>query len=195
MIPKGLFTQIAMIILSFAIIFTYVKPMFEEIASTQDDIGVYQAERSKVMSVNSQLASLVDTLEGVTNIDQRRLITYLPDSVDTVSVQRDIKLITQEAGVIYKEVLYDDASQPKSSRQRQSAVAGMSDENMPEVYMFSLTVEGRYAEIKNLFALLEQNNYPLEVYEANISQTEGGLLMADITLVTYAYKSSFTGTN
>ncbi len=42
MIPKGLFSQIAMMILSLAIIFTYVKPVFEEIGEVQDNIGPYK---------------------------------------------------------------------------------------------------------------------------------------------------------
>lgn len=182
MIPKGLFTQIAMVILSIAIIITYIKPAFDEIGSVQENIGIYKTERGKVEMVNSKLLSLVNQLESVSNEDERRLNTYLPDSVDRIAVQRDLKLITNEAGLIYRDVVSEEAG--KKSKQQT-----VDEENLPEPYLFSLSVEGRYEQIKDLFQLLEQNNYPLEIHSLDIQQTELGMLSADIKLVTYAHRS------
>ena len=47
MIPKGLFTQIGMIIVSVLIIITQINPIFAEIKAVQDSISVYQEERLK----------------------------------------------------------------------------------------------------------------------------------------------------
>lgn len=186
MIPKGLFTQIGMVIIAIAIIITYVKPTFTEISEVQDSIEVYQSERAKVESVNEQLATLLSRMEGVSNDDKRRLQTYLPDTVDGISVRRDLTLITQEAGVFYKDTSYGGESYNNSNRNNktQDEVGGN-----PTAHSLTLSVEGTYTQLKNLFRLIEQNNYPLEVSSVSIQKIEGNFLSADIDLTTYSYKS------
>ena len=55
MMPTGLFSQIALIVLSLGIVFTYISPNLDEVKKTQDTIGIYQAERAKVSDVNTKL--------------------------------------------------------------------------------------------------------------------------------------------
>lgn len=181
MIPKGLFTQIAMLILAVAIIITYVQPAFVKIGSVQDDIGVYEEQRDKVASVNDQLAALVARMESVSNDDKRRLLTYLPDSVDEIAVSRDLVAIMAEAGVIYKSVGYSGVVDVSSKGSQEGEV-------MPAGSSFDLAVDGTYGQIKNFLRLLEQNQYPLEIQNLDIVQLEGGFLTANIQLNTYAYK-------
>lgn len=183
MIPKGLFTQIAMVILAVAIIVTYVKPAFTEIGAVQDNIEVYQAERDKVISVNAKLADLQSRLMSISNEDKRKLLTYMPDSVDVIAVPRDLTIISNEAGVLYKNSTFL-GSDEKVKDQSDDAAAG---EVSPAKYDFSLAVEGTYSQIKKLFVLMEQNNYPLEVQSVTIKEIDGGFLSADLKISTYAY--------
>lgn len=187
MIPKGLFTQIAMIILSVGILVTYVQPTFADIAKVQDNIKVYQEERKKIISVNSRLASLMSQLDSVQRDDQRRLLTYLPDDVDSISVPRDLALITLASGVLYQSVAY--GGEVKASNSRSNAAA--SDE-MPIAHTFTLNVDGAYPQIKTLLRLLEQNEYPLEVHGINIRQNDGGFLSVSLQIVTYEFKEEIT---
>lgn len=188
MIPKGLTTQIGMLIVSAGIIFTYVQPAFGEVAKIQDNIQTYQIERDKVVSVNSQLSRLMAQMESVSNDDQRRLLTYMPDSVDEINVSRDLLLITIPSGVLYKDVRYTGLADRASKKNR----AATEEESGPEGHQFSLSVEGTYEQIKNLFRLIEQNNYPLEVRGVEISKLDGGFLGADLILVTYSFQSDIT---
>jgi len=181
MIPKGLFTQIAMLILAVAIIITYVQPAFVKIGSVQDDIGIYEEQRNKVASVNDQLAALVARMESVSNDDKRRLLTYLPDSVDEVAVQRDLVAIMAEAGVIYKSVSYMGKASDQTTASKAEIV-------LPSGSSFDLAIDGTYGQIKNFLRLLEQNQYPLEIQNLDIVQLEGGFLNANMQLNTYAYK-------
>lgn len=181
MIPQGLFTQIAMLILAVAIIITYVQPTFVRIGSVQDDIGVYEEQRSKVAAVNGQLAALVARMESVSNDDKRRLLTYLPDSVDEVAVQRDLVAIMAEAGVIYKSVSYMGKIEDLSTASDEKVI-------LPAASSFELAMDGTYGQIKNFLRLLEQNQYPLEIRNLDINQLEGGFLNANVQLYTYAYK-------
>ncbi len=186
MIPKGLFTQIAMVILAGGIIFTYIKPEFTEISDVQDNIEVYKTEREKVSSVNLKLASLVATLDDISPDDQHRLFTYLPDTVDDIAILRDLLLISLESGVLYKDASYagDSKKSKRSSNNRSSA------ELLPLKQEVTLSVEGTYSQLKNLFTLIEQNHYPLEVHAITVAQVDEEFLGATITLVTYSYQGT-----
>jgi hypothetical protein len=188
MIPKGLFTQIVMVIMSVGIIFTYVKPSLSATANVQEDIVRYQEELEGVVSVNSRLSGLVSEMESVSNEDMRRLVTYMPDAIDEISVSRDLLLITKEAGVLFKDVAYHEGRDSNRSTKNKAAVS----EDFPTPYAFQLSIQGTYAQVKNFFSLLERNNYPIEVHEISVGAVEGGFLNADMQLVTYGYKDRFS---
>jgi len=183
MIPKGLFAQIGMVILSVAIIITYVEPAFRDIGEVQDNIAVYQTEKEKVSLVNDQLNSLLQIQKDVSLVDQNRLLTYMPDedTIDPIAIPRDLALISVQAGVIYKNAAFVGSSDKSS--------ADVTEED-PQAYTFSYSVEGTYTQVKNLFSLLEQNHYPLEVRDLSISRIEGGFLSVEMTIDTYAYRNS-----
>lgn len=184
MIPKGLFTQIGMIIVSVAIIMTYVQPEFNKISEVQDSIDVYKRERAKVETANAKLDSLMSRLRSVSNEDMHKLNIYMPDEIDEISIRRDMLLMTQEAGLLYNDSSYEESSSGRSRNSNVSKV-GVND---PTPNKFELSVEGTYSQLKRLFDLLEHNHYPLEVTTLNVTQLEGGFLSSDIQLTTYAYK-------
>lgn len=183
MMSKNIFIQIAMIAISVGIILTFVEPTFSKIGELQDDIVVYQTEQQKVSGVNAQLASLISTLDNIAPDDQRRLLAYMPDDVDTISVVRDLSLISENAGVEYISAVASGEGVPADERE----VEVVSDFVEPKEYIFTLSVEGAYDQIKNLFMLLEQNNYPLEVKTVSVQKAESGLLAAEITMSAYAH--------
>ena len=184
MIPKGLFTQIGMVIVSVAIVFTYIKPEFAVIGAIQDDILLYEQKSAEVLSVNSHLTELTDQVESVSEVDKKRLETYLPETVDSLTVSRDLLLATIQAGVLYKNVTFEEKVTNKKRTTEETA-----DENTPTPHTFTLTVDGTYSQVKELFHLLEQNNYPLEVQSADIIKSDGGFLAASITLTTYSFNN------
>jgi len=186
MLSKNLFIQIAMITISIGIIVTFVEPTFGEIGGLQDDIAVYQTERQKVSSVNAQLDSLITVLNTVATDDQRRLVTYMPDEVDTINVVRDLSLISDEAEVVYISAAY--VGEATSNTEQDDS--GEAEFVQPQEYTFDLSIEGTYEQIKNLFGLLEQNNYPIDVQTLSIQMKDGGFLTADMGLSVYAHKSS-----
>jgi hypothetical protein len=183
MMSKNIFIQIAMIAISVGIILTFVEPTFSKIGELQDDIVVYQTEQQKVSGVNAQLASLINTLDNIAPDDQRRLLAYMPDDVDTINVVRDLSLISENAGVEYISAVASGEGVPADERE----VEVVSDFVEPKEYIFTLSVEGAYDQIKNLFMLLEQNNYPLEVKTVSVQKAESGLLAAEITMSAYAH--------
>ncbi len=197
MIPKGLFAQIIMIIVSVAIVILHIKPQFTEIKAVQDDISLYQQEQEKVLSVYSTLADLDDQIKSIPATDLARLDTYLPDDVDNIFVMRDLFLITQAAGIEYVNTQAGGEVSGQGSSRRQQV-----DLDAPRTHTFTLLVQGSYEEIKTLLHLLGQNEYPLEVQQLSLSpiESEGEVvtsatdqLEANIVLATYSYRESDEG--
>lgn len=184
MIPQGLFTQIGIVIVSIAILVTYVHPIFNDVSAMQSDIAVYKEKRESISSVNARLNSLVSRLDSVTSEDRRDLLTYMPEELDPLSVLRDLFLITNLSGAFYLDSSHNSlVTNERSSNSVQS-------EEKPLTHSFSLAVEGTYEQIKNLILLIEQNNYPLEISDLEMTPLDGGFLSADFTLTTYSYQSN-----
>jgi len=187
MIPSGLFTQIGMMILSLGLIFTYIKPEFENLKVIDETIATYTEQGSKVLDVNSLLSGYAAEKASVSSEDNQRLAKYLPNEVDLIAVQRDLYLITKQAGLVY--VSSEAGDEKSNSRNNASAVPGSSD-NVPTPHKISLSVEGTYAQVKDLLRLLQQNEYPLEVSSMSIGLSEGGFMNVEFSLTTYSYTES-----
>jgi hypothetical protein len=172
--------QIVMAVLSAGILFFYVHPTFSNIGTIQDSIVMYQTETAKVSEVNARLASLVSRVNSINTADMRALMTYMPDTIDDVAITRDIFFISEEAGIFLKDIKYQKI--PQTFLGEESAVT----ENTPERHGFALTISGTYEDAKEFLSLLEQNNYPLEVHEMNVTVTESGLLDMELLIVTYS---------
>lgn len=196
MIPKGLFSQIALIIISIGIIFTYIKPAFSSISETQNKIAGYQTEHGKVLEVNNELDRQLATVESVSTTDYRRLLTYMPDTVDFISVLRDLKFISEEAGVVLMDVAGGEAViEDKKSAASYFAETGNPNESeiqddASHAYLFTLSVQGSYQQIKDLLNIMELNDYPLQVNSLSITTVDGGFLEANFEIVTYSFLES-----
>lgn len=183
MMPKGLFTQIVMIAFAVGIVFLYIEPTFTEISEAQNDITVFQTERQKVNQVNNQLTELVSRLNDVPSENQIKLLTYMPDTVDSVAVSRILQNITNQSGALFRGVNYDSVNQEYID---QAVEAGISD--LPVPHSFTIDVQATYSQLKSLISLIEQNEFPLEVHQMSVSVLEGGFLSADIMVVTYSHQ-------
>lgn len=175
--PIGLALQFLVLGLSVAVFFTYIQPTFENINEIQNKIALYAEQKTNVSSFNAELAANVNTLDSVSPQDISRLETYLPKSLDSVSVLRDIQFIIAESGSEFISVEYSGES------------AIVDDESLsrlrPKSHEFSVSTAGSYSQIKQLLSLLEQNHYPLEVFELNLTAAEGGVMQASLRLLTY----------
>lgn len=188
MMPTGLFSQIALIILSVGIVFTYITPKLDEVEKAQDTIEIYKTQYSKVSEVNMKLDQVATKLNSINSDDQRKLLTYMPDSVDTVAVPRDIKAIADGAGLLLGQVEYvgpkvNPANSGFIDPSMLDALAQNSDD--PEAHVFAVDFESSYEQIKKFIGDLEKNAYPLEVHDLVIKKSEGGFLSVQMKIVTY----------
>jgi hypothetical protein len=179
MIPYGLLSQILLFILAGSLTLTYIKPTFESITSIQDRIEVYQQKRGEIESINQKLAKYVEEMNAIAPDDQKRLLTYMPNSVDTIMVPRDIQAIAREAGVQVSGISYSGPQPPSLITDTATLLS------TPEPHIFIVDFEGSYDQLKQILASFEQNQYPLEVNELTVKEEEGGFLAVTVKLVTY----------
>lgn len=188
MMPTGLLSQIALIILSVGIVFTYIIPKLDEVEKSQDTIAIYKNQHSKVSGVNTKLDQVSSKINSINSDDQRKLLTYMPDSVDTVAVPRDIKAIADGASLILSQIKYLGPNEDAENSgfidpSMLDALAQSSDD--PEAHTFAVDFESSYEQVKQFIGDLEKNAYPLEVHDLVIKKSEGGFLSVQMKIVTY----------
>jgi hypothetical protein len=164
----------------------YIVPTIDEIGMIQTDTATYKEERVKIESINNQLAEDLATFESISRADKERLATYMPGVVDDISVMRDISFIVEQADVTSTALSYDGLQEAKRSilSQTGGTVSALGD-NAATAHSFALDIQGTYEDTKTFLRLLEQNEYPLEVHELNITTDENGLINASMKLITY----------
>ena len=182
MIGNSFIVQIGMAALSVGILFFYVHPTFSKIGETQDAISQYQIETAKVSEVNAKLQNYVNRINSISAADMRALLTYMPDEVDHVAVTRDIFNMAEATEVYLSGVQYSELQQVYA--------LGVPDEADPNAHSFMIDALGTYEDIKAFLAMFEQNNYPLEIHEAQLSATETGLVQLNATVVTYSHSKN-----
>ncbi len=185
MIGNSFLIQLLMLGLAMAVFFTHVKPTFLNIGKIQDEIASYKEELGKVSEVNQKLQTLNDQMLAISATDRQALETYMPDKVDEVKVVSDLFSIANEARVYAKSVKYN--GNEKSSGRRGEVVEEGKDDT-PVEHSIAVGVSGTYEQCKRFLALLEVNNYPLEVHDLTISTSDIGILDMEMELVTYSHK-------
>lgn len=173
--------QLFLVILAGAIVILYVRPTITTIRATQDKIGVYQNELTRVAGVNSQITQYKNNINSLSLDDVQALERYLPNTIDELSVMRDLEAIAAETGVTLTSLAYEG----------QTAVA--TDENgiqlaaptLPSA-TFKIGATMSYDTMKIFLAALESNNYPLVVEKLDVSPDEEGTLGLAASIITYA---------
>jgi hypothetical protein len=160
-------TQIALFIISLVVIFTYIKPTFIAMKSTQDEIFQYSDASDKATQLNAQLAQLLSAEKSFAREDLMALETYLPNTIDDMAVMADItamagrsnlKIVMLSSGELIlpeEDVLFEG---------KRIVSDGTSHVD------FTVEVSGTYDSLKQMLRLIEQNKYPLEIIDLTIGE-------------------------
>ena len=184
---SGLFAQLALIGISVAIVFMYVKPTLADISVTQDDIYELSEAYKQAQLLNSKLSSLQNISNSISSGDRRALNAYMPDHVDDVAVLKDLENIVVDSGALLNSVGYS-FSMPRG--------VGKDREIPKDIYYtheFTVDISGTYSQLKEILRLTERNNYPLTVVSVTIGggekdgvQVEGGILNSTLIFESYS---------
>jgi hypothetical protein len=124
---------------------------------------------------------LVERANSISQRDKTLLRTYLPDTIDEVLVLKHLSAIAAAVEVDLSELSYE--GEERSDRRNSDT----STTDLPYAHTFSVGFVSTYESLKSFLTLLEQNNYPLDVYSASINPSEGGLLDVSLQLSTYSH--------
>lgn len=177
---NSIVTQVIVLGLALAIAFTYIKPTLAEIGARQDEIQKTKTELETINAVNNRLNDLVKGVEAIPQVDKTALFTYIPDKVDEVRVLKDLSSIAAIVGVAIRNISYD--GQDTSAQEVENTTFS------PIGHVFSITVISSYDKVKKFLALLEQNEYPLEITTLELLPIDGGYLELNLTIMTYAHE-------
>ncbi len=154
-------SQLALLIIAIAVVFTYIKPSFVEIKDIQDTTLEYTEVYQKTSEFNSKLSGLVASAQAFRASDLEALDVFLPATVDELTVMSDIKAIADQSGVTITLLNASDVVQPSTDveytdvEMEQASVLAYQD--------FNVTLSGSYDSLKTFLGFIAQNNYTLEV--------------------------------
>lgn len=174
-----LITQVILIVTSIAILLTYVKPSFEEIATIQDDVIRYEDTIQKAAELNNALRALIATEQSISSGEKQRLNTYLPTDIDEVVIMRDIQNIFRDSSIdINGMSAQSDATSlmPLAGFVEGSGVERQAVEEQAVLTYrdFQVSFGGTYQELKDVLARIEANAYPLEVVTLSFDSSGEG---------------------
>ena len=160
-------TQIALFIISLVVIFTYIKPTFIAMKSTQDEIFQYSDASDKATQLNAQLAQLLSAEKSFAREDLMALETYLPNTIDDMAVMADITAMAGRSNLKIIKLSSGELILPDED----VFFEGELIQSDGTVHVdFTVEVSGGYDSLKQMLRLIEQNKYPLEIIDLTIGE-------------------------
>ena len=204
-----------LLVVAVVIVFTVIKPKFEEISYYQNEMATYKTALDNIGRYNSKLQQLITQAESISSEKRANLFRYLPETIDGITISRDIENMVKNNGMILTEISTDEPQAVTASVDMPVEVMGddlvadpavegadgviLEDSGVSAATSnlmaqeFSVTAFGTYDEMKAFLKDLERNVYPLRLTEFEFAIEEAGPLMQyTMTLETYAYAGNRT---
>lgn len=191
-----LLTQLVLIITALVVIFAFIKPSFEEIRMTQDDVLQYSDAVNKAAEFNARLQELVNVERSFSQQQMQALETFIPSEIDEGAVMRDIQTIFRQEGVELDSLVAKAAVSPTQGVQFEQAEVPQDSQLSYQDFTVGFTAS--YDELRSVLQLLERNAYLFEVVTLDFTSVSdvtatavGAVGSSDytykLTLRTFAY--------
>lgn len=192
--------QIILIIISVVIIYMVIKPKFEEIAANQNETSKYNDAIEKANDYNAKLQELIARANSMPRTDRLALDRFLPESINTTLVARDITNIVERNGLILLDITagelvtvsVNSSGEPMSEDGQLVIEDVLTREarNQMNSQVFSLGAVGTYEQMKQMLGDFERNAYPLRLVKFGFDAREDSILYRySIDLETYSLKA------
>ena len=175
--------QIFLIIVAVIIVFTVIKPEFEKIQDTQNSVAEIN---DAIKKADPYLESLKDKIGKAESFPQSDLVSlnrFIPETVDTVKVARDIEVIIAESGLLLQNVKIGDGIPVNvvngQARNRSANTGDTEDSGLTkglQSYVFTIDAIGSYERMKIMLEALERNAYPLQLTKFEFASENGSIL-------------------
>lgn len=196
-------TPIIAIIVGLGLLFTYVRPTFEDIRSIQDETEDYAHAIDRADALRQRINELVAKQNSFSTLDLERLEAFLPDTVDEVSLMLDLDALADRHGLIFGNIQVTesddqpaavavtsqadiDPAAPQDQQASQSVGVAFAPRDI------SYTVTGTYESFRRYLRDLEQSLTLMDVVELQFTESEGDLVSYNMTVRVYSFNSGNT---
>ncbi len=197
-------SQLILLIISIAVFVTYIQPTFSKLQLVEQEISQFKEAVSKASQFNQLLNSLTNTLNTITQTDLQILEKYLPNTIDSVLVAKDLETLIEKNGLFPKTIGIEDLIRDSDSTVKkiqfdnndnfveESTITKLQNEVTAQ--SFKVSIQGSYESFKMFLRDVEVNAYPLRVSELTVvlpvANEKGGpsdIYTFDVTFETYAF--------
>jgi hypothetical protein len=167
------------LMLALGIFFAYVRPLWVgPIAETKLAIKNDTDALSAAAEYKQRESELASAKNAIDPGNLERLTTFLPDSVDNVTLILNINALAARSGILLSNV---DVAQTKDSPAKKvsagsvSSAAGTSSVNPVGAVDLSLTAVGSYAALQAFLAGIEKSARLLDLRDIIVTSSETGV--------------------
>lgn len=165
--------QLILVVISVALVMSFVKPKLEEIEAKQVEINTFTEAINRASDYNQVVKEKVNRVNNFPRADQVSLDRFLPETIDGVAVSRDIEniiksnqmlLVDMEMGLVSPVLV-------STGRSADDEVASLAEEAQRNVVSqrFQVSVIGTYENMKKMLGDFERNAYPLRLVNLSFS--------------------------
>lgn len=195
---------IIFIIISIAIFFVVVNPMYAKSKQLKNDVLVYNTALTNATKLQKTRDELVKNYHTVTDSDKSKLDHFLPNTVDNIQLILQIQNIATAHGLTLKNIKFDSVldSQKGADDQNQAAPSGQSSaansNSQYGTFNLSFSLDAKYEDFISFLEDLETNirlvniknisfNVPLPT-EKGAAKSPTGEAPVDPSVFTYTLK-------
>ena len=144
-----------------------IRSQYEEVKELQDKIASYQEASDNANKLAKQRQELQDKLNAISSEQNTKLLTLLPDQIDSIRFILEAEQLMGRLGMPLKNVKY---TANKSSGDSNAQIG--TKDSSHGTFTFEFTTEGTFGEFLSLLNKLEKN---LRIIDVNsITFNAGG---------------------
>lgn len=197
-------TPILSILIALGLLFSYVKPTFEQVKLLQDETQEYVQAIDRADTLRTRVNELIAKRNSFSPADLERLEAFLPDRINEVALMLDLNTLAKRHGLTFGNIKIADNDarneiEPLPETITRSVLidpnnpaAGSVEEtiSIPKYFTpidISFSVVGVYEDFKSFIIDLEKSLALIDIRSLSISPTEGDQTTYTITTRLYSF--------
>lgn len=173
-------STLSYIIVSIAILYSFVLPKWEEVSVLRAEQSKYQDAIEKTTAIETKKNDLLAKFNEIKSEDRARIESLIPDNFDFVRLVSQIDGVGSRYGISIDKVQY---------REHDASVGNsIGEAQPPKIYRsasISFTFNSTYENFNKFMNDLEKSLRILDVKSIRISPTESGAYSFDMEIDTY----------
>lgn len=157
---KKIVFPIILIIISGALIFTFVVPNYKEVNVLNKDIGIYKTALADSVELQQTHDALFETYKNIPSPYREKLNKLLPNTVNNIKFILEVEQIASRYNMPVKNIKFDPkkAEEEENVNPRGVMIISDKDKILPYgVFPIEFTVSGSYSSFVMFIKDLEEN--------------------------------------